>query len=293
MEWDAVEQAIQFSLGESFRIKKTFPVGGGCINSAYRIMGDKQEYFIKANRRELVWIFEAEAQALKQILATDSVKTPLPVAYGNTENMSFLVLEWISLRSRDSSCDRLLGHRLAQMHRKDQPYFGWERENAIGSTIQMNVASEDWIEFWKFRRLLPQFRLAAENGYGGKLQRKGEVLCDSVQGFFAGYSPCPSLLHGDLWAGNYARNESGSPVIFDPATYYGDRETDIAMTELFGGFGTDFYAAYNESFPLDRGYIRRKNLYNLYHILNHLNLFGGGYLSQAQSMIDSLLAELT
>ena len=134
--------------------------------------------------------------------------------------------------------------------------------------------------------------MAARKGGGGSLQRKGAELMECCQSLFTDYMPPPSLLHGDLWSGNCAFSANGAPLIFDPAVYYGDREADIAMTELFGGFGGDFYAAYNEAWPLDAGYKVRKTFYNLYHIINHFNLFGGGYASQAEGMIDRLLAEL-
>ena len=135
-------------------------------------------------------------------------------------------------------------------------------------------------------------RLAAQNGYGGQLQRLGEKLMDSLPAFFADYTPQPSLLHGDLWSGNHAYLQNGTPTIFDPAIYYGDRECDIAMTELFGGYDTDFYAAYRSAYPLDAGYATRRDLYNLYHILNHANLFGGGYARQAEQMMQKLLRNL-
>jgi len=134
--------------------------------------------------------------------------------------------------------------------------------------------------------------LAARNGYGGSLQRLGENLMDALPAFFTGYSPLPSLLHGDLWSGNHAYLQDGTPTIFDPAIYYGDRECDLAMTELFGGYPADFYAAYRAAYPLHAGSTVRKELYNLYHILNHANLFGGGYASQAERMMQRLLATI-
>jgi fructosamine-3-kinase len=142
------------------------------------------------------------------------------------------------------------------------------------------------------QRLGFQLRLAAQNSLGTKLQRLGELLLANLEGFFPGYRPPASLLHGDLWGGNAAFAISGEPVVFDPAVYYGDREADLAMTELFGGFDSRFYAAYREAWPLDPGYGTRKTLYNLYHILNHANLFGGGYVSQTENMLQRLLAEL-
>jgi fructosamine-3-kinase len=149
------------------------------------------------------------------------------------------------------------------------------------------------VSFWRTQRLQFQLELAAQQGHGGRLQSQGEKLLDAFPALFAGYSPQPSLLHGDLWSGNYAFTRAGEPTIYDPAVYYGDREADIAMTELFGGFGADFYAAYQADFPLDAGYGVRKTLYNLYHILNHLNIFGDSYRSQAYRMMDTLLLELS
>ena len=178
------------------------------------------------------------------------------------------------------------------MHRVTRERFGWDTDNTIGSTLQINTCEHDWVDFWRTQRLQFQLQLAAENGHGGRLQSQGEKLLDAFPALFVGYSPPASLLHGDLWSGNYAFNRSGEPVIYDPAVYYGDREADLAMTELFGGFGADFYAAYRANYPLDAGYGVRKTLYNLYHILNHLNIFGEGYRSQAYRMMDALLAEL-
>jgi len=203
-----------------------------------------------------------------------------------------MVLEKHSLGSGNTQTDQLLGHQLAELHKKQQARFGWQQNNTIGSTAQINETSDDWISFWCENRLGFQLSLAKKNGYAGKLIRSGEKLSESLDYFFSSHSPHASLLHGDLWSGNASVTDQGEPIIFDPACYYGDRETDIAMTELFGGFGSSFYSAYNESYPLHSDYRIRKTLYNLYHILNHLNLFGEGYLHQAQNMIDSLLSEI-
>jgi len=171
--------------------------------------------------------------------------------------------------------------------------FGFAHDNYIGTTPQPNgwpnESRTSWIDFWRERRLGFQLRLAAQNGYGGQLQTLGEKLLDALPAFFAGYTPQPSLLHGDLWSGNHAFLEDGTPVIFDPAPYYGDRECDLAMTELFGGYPADFYTAYHAAYPLDSGYAVRKDLYNLYHVLNHANLFGEGYARQAEQMMQRLL----
>jgi fructosamine-3-kinase len=177
------------------------------------------------------------------------------------------------------------------MHRKAWGQFGWHRDNTIGSTPQTNTPARNWVDFWRRNRLGFQLALAHRNGYGGRLQDRGRRLLERFPTLLD-HAPQSSLLHGDLWGGNMSFDRGGNPVIYDPAVYYGDRETDLAMTELFGGFGGDFYAAYEEAWPLAPGYPTRKLLYNLYHILNHLNLFGSGYLGQAQGMIERLLAEL-
>lgn len=288
----AIEHAIRAVQGEDFKIRSTASASGGCINSACRVTGDKASFFVKLNRPELISMFEAEAEGLRELAAAGVLRVPRPICCGAGGGQAFLVMEHLELRSARGDCDRALGLGLAELHRIPRGYFGWHRDNTIGSTPQSNGRETDWIAFWRDKRLGFQLRLAAANGYGGRLQGQGEKLLARLPALFDGYAPRPALLHGDLWGGNHAADEQGQPVIFDPASYYGDREADLAMTELFGGFGRDFYAAYREALPLDDGYPTRKTLYNLYHILNHLNLFGGGYLAEAQGMIERLLAEL-
>ena len=237
-------------------------------------------------------MFEAEAAALAELAATGAVRVPLPVEHGAAAGLAFLVLEYLPLGGGGTRALEILGRRLAALHRIPQPFFGWHRDNTIGSTPQPNERGDDWIAFWRERRLGFQLDLAARNGHGGELRRRGEQLLARFAELFAGYRLVPALLHGDLWGGNVGCTVEGEPVIFDPACYYGDREADLAMTELFGGFPERFYAAYREALPLDVGYPQRRALYNLYHVLNHLNLFGGGYRAQAEHMIDRLLAEL-
>lgn len=237
-------------------------------------------------------MFEAEASGLTEIAGTDTVRVPLPVCCGTVGEQCFLAMEYLHLQPAGGVSGRLLGQRLAALHHKSQSFFGWQRDNTIGSTPQLNPRHSDWVGFWAQSRLGFQLKLAETQGYRGKLQRDGQKLMECLSAFFSSYQPKPSLLHGDLWGGNFAADETGQPVIFDPACYYGDREADIAMTELFGGFGRDFKTAYADAYPLDTGYGTRKTLYNLYHIINHLNLFGGGYLGQAESMLVRLLAEV-
>jgi len=178
------------------------------------------------------------------------------------------------------------------MHRHSAAQFGWYRNNTIGSTPQLNTEAADWVNFWRQQRLGYQLELAEKQGYGSEIQALGDKLMDQFAVLFDTYQPQVSMLHGDLWGGNAAGLADATPVIFDPAFYYGDREAELAMTELFGGFGGVFYQAYNEVWPLDAGYPVRKILYNLYHILNHMNMFGGGYQGQSIAMMQQLLAEL-
>jgi fructosamine-3-kinase len=291
--WDAIASRIGLALGRPFRQCAAHEQGGGCINRAARLLGDDGEYFVKLNAAARADMFAAEAQGLEELAATRALRVPAVVCHGVADGSAFLVLEYLELSGGDAYTPARLGRGLAQLHRTSSGDFGWKRDNTIGSTPQLNTPARDWIGFWRERRLGYQLELAARNGLRGEVQRRGERLLAGLAGFFTGYRPAPSLLHGDLWGGNHAALADGTPVIFDPAVYYGDREADLAMTELFGGFPADFYRAYREAWPLDAGYATRKMLYNLYHVLNHYNLFGSGYGAQAGRMIESLLAELS
>ncbi len=290
--WDAIARDISDATGVAFHPRSRTVVAGGCINAGYHLRDGDRGYFVKTNAAAAHVMFVAEAAALGEIAATDTVRVPTPIAAGHDAQAAWLVLEYIELHSLSTRSARALGEQLARMHRHTAAEFGWARDNAIGSTPQCNERVRDWVEFWRERRLRPQFALARERGYGGCLQKRGERLMTELVRLFDGYAPQSSLLHGDLWSGNAAADARGAPVVFDPAIYYGDREADLAMTELFGGFPREFYAAYQASWPLDSGYAARKPLYNLYHVLNHLNLFGGSYLKQAESMTARLLAQI-
>ena len=225
-------------------------------------------------------IFKEERIASKEKLSAS------PLLDGYVSNAAYLVLQYIDF---DNHHDwKVFGKALAQMHRISSTKFGFGADNFIGSSIQKNTQKDNWLDFWRQCRLGFQLELAYENGWEAELRKPGSELLERLPEFFESYRPQPSLLHGDLWSGNCA-SRHGVPYIFDPACYYGDRETDVAMTELFGGFSGEFYEAYNEVWPLDSAYEKRRVLYNLYHILNHLNIFGDIYLSQAQSMLRRLL----
>ena len=285
-------ERIGAATGRPFRVARQRPVAGGCINTAAVLEDGSSRYFVKLNHASRAAMFEAEAAGLEELAAAEAVRTPAPICWGITEDTAYLVLEYLALVSGNARSQARLGHGLAAMHRVTAPRFGWSRDNTIGATPQINAPSADWVDFWRTHRLGYQLTLARRNGFGGALQRQGEKLLVELPRFFTSYRPQPALLHGDLWGGNYGALANADPVVFDPAVYYGDRETDIAMTELFGGFDANFYGAYRESYPLDAGYPVRKQLYNLYHILNHLNLFGGGYGRQAEHLMDALLSEL-
>jgi len=289
---DSIVSDIEANIGQSLARYNLSPVSGGSINTAYKLQANGHYYFIKLNQPHLVSMFEAEAHGLEEMRALDCVRIPEVICVGQGDGHSYIVLEYIELGSLRGNSAKLLGRQLAQLHNHTQAYFGWDINNTIGSTAQHNDREHDWSTFWQHHRLGAQLKFAARNGFNGHLQSKGQQLLENLHVFFAGYTPTPALLHGDLWGGNAGADSQGNPVIFDPACYYGDREADIAMTELFGGFGGDFFSAYQAEYPLDSGYKTRKTLYNLYHIINHLNLFGGGYLGQAESMIEQLLTEI-
>lgn len=289
--WNTIEDHIAEVSGKPFKIRQRNAIGGGCINQTFLIEDEQQRYFIKLNSADELAMFEAESAGLLAIIESATVNAPRPLCSGHVDDNAYLVMTFINMADTENH-PALFGEQLAAMHRKHFDYFGWPQNNTIGSTPQLNPRTQNWIDFWRKQRLGFQLKLAAQNGFSGSLQTEGEQLMTCFDRLFDGYTPQPSLLHGDLWSGNYCFDTNGRPVIFDPACYYGDRESDIAMTELFGGFSNDFYRAYHQAYPLDSGYQHRKTLYNLYHILNHLNLFGGGYLSQAQQMIHQLLRNL-
>jgi protein-ribulosamine 3-kinase len=247
------------------------PVSGGCIHRCYRATLSGRTVFLKVNHAQFADAFAAEADGLAALRAAGCT-APEPISHGAAGASSFLLMEFLELKARGDFA--ALGRMLAALHRRQGERFGWARDNYIGSTPQPNGAHDSWAQFWRERRLAPQLALAKNNGY--------TLDADHVLDLLEGHEPAPSLLHGDLWSGNAGFLAGGAPALFDPAVYYGDREADLAMTDLFGGFPPEFYSAYG---PLPAGYETRKQLYNLYHLLNHLNLFGGGYLGQVKAAL--------
>jgi len=264
------------------------PVSGGDISAAWRLVTDDGDLFIKTGPLSAADMFAAEAEGLIEVANTETIRVPRVIASGAAKTTVFLALEWLDLERANATVESRFGEQLAEMHHATRRHYGWHRDNTIGLTLQQNNRSDDWVNFFREHRLGFQLRLAAENGFAGELQVRGAQLMKRMPVYFEAVKPAASLLHGDLWGGNWGC-VGGNPVIFDPAVYYGDRETDLAMTRLFGGFGAAFYDAYESSWPLPEGYQERQHLYQLYHVLNHLNLFGSGYLGRAISLIDELL----
>jgi protein-ribulosamine 3-kinase len=263
-------------------------VGGGDISDAWRLEASNGPLFLKTGPAESAAMFSGEAEGLEEIDASGTVRVPRVLGHGADGPVAWLALEWLDIVPADAAVQRDLGKRLAAMHRVTADAHGWHRDNTIGSTPQVNTRSTSWAEFWGQHRLGYQLELAARYGYGGRLQDLGAQLIAGLDGFFAGHEPARSLLHGDLWGGNQAA-AANEPVVFDPAVYYGDRETDLAMTKLFGGFSGAFYEEYERAWPLPPGHERRVAMYQLYHVLNHLNLFGRGYLARAEQLMASIL----
>ncbi|NET52049.1 MAG: fructosamine kinase family protein [Merismopedia sp. SIO2A8] len=309
--WNHIADHISQSTGTPFTISHRRSVGGGSVNQAYAIVdqamvdqssdrshGDsrgqqsggqpqEQAYFLKLNDASRVAMFEAEALGLRQMAQSQTIKVPDPICWGTVEGSSYIVLEWLDIGYGTHQSWQGMGQQLAAMHQVTSPKgFGWDQNNTIGFIPQMNDWTDSWAIFFRDHRIGYQLKLARKRG--GHFPKQHELL-EAIPELLADHHPQPSLVHGDLWSGNAAVTQEGDPIIFDPATYYGDREVDLAMSELFGRFPEDFYRSYNQAFPIEPGYTQRKPLYNLYHILNHFNQFGGGYESQANSMINRLL----
>lgn len=288
--WAALREQIP-TLPES--CEGSFPIQGGCIHTACRMSTPEGDLFVKTAPEETLDLFRLEAAALNELreAAGASVVVPRTLGLGATEDgRAFLCLEHLSLRRGRTQDFGELGRGLAHLHRRCSPnnQHGWWSDNVIGATPQPNPWTQDWAAFFVQHRLKWQFDLAAKKGL--QFARSG-VLLDEVAAMLANHHALPSLLHGDLWSGNIAFIEpGGQPAIFDPACYFGDRETDIAFTSLFGGFPAEFYAAYNEAWPLSTGFQKRALAYKLYHVLNHFNLFGAPYDKQASTLIDRLLS---
>ena len=293
----SLNSAIASIFGNNNRILHTSPVAGGDINEACRLeLADGTGVFMKANRKDNLSFFTAEAAGLKAIARTGVIGTPELLCYGTDEDrggFSFLLMEWIRGERRTPNYWEIFAHQLAAMHRAPTQNFvlggtyGFDQNNYIGARPQTNTANDSWVTFFRDCRLEPQFRSAERYWGNGDLKRIGWLL-DHL-GDFLVEPEKPSLLHGDLWSGNVIVGNDGKAWLIDPAVYVGHAEADIAMTELFGGFPQEFYSAYRETGLLQPDYEGRRDLYNLYQLLNHLNLFGRSYLSSVRRILDKYI----
>ena len=240
-------------------------------------------------------MLRCEADGLAELARAQCIRVPQVYDVYEKDGLGVLEVEWLDLGRASADVEAQMGRQLAELHRHTAARHGWDRNNWIGLSPQSNQQHDSWVDFYREERLTYQLELARKNGYGGELQEKGARVIERLDDFFED-EPQASLLHGDLWGGNWgavgaAAGRDHVPVIFDPAVYYGDRETDLAMTRLFGGFGRAFYDAYEDAWPLAPGHGRRLALYQLYHVLNHLNIFGSGYLRQSMVLISELTGE--
>lgn len=286
--WQAISQQLSDTLMFEYQITEKVKLSGGDISESYMINDGEQRYFVKLNDRDFLAKFEVEAESLHLLRETSTLFVPEVVLVGKTKTHSFIILNYLPTKPlEDASNSFKFGQQLARLHLwGEQKEFGFDSDNYIGSTLQPNQWHKKWCVFFAEQRIGWQLQLLKEKGVS--LVDIDDFI-DVVKQLLANHSPQPSLLHGDLWNGNVALTPAG-PISFDPACYWGDRECDLAMTELFGGFQPDFYQGYELVAPLSVGYEERKDIYNLYHVLNHCNLFGGHYLEQAQSIIKKIIS---
>ncbi len=261
-------------------IRELLPIHGGDISTAVRVTTDERQYLLKISTRGLPGFFAAESHGLWVLGKAREVRVPTVLAQRDGE-VGFLLLEWLDAPERPDRrvAAEQLGAALARLHRRAAgPDFGLERNNYIGATPQRNTWESSWVAFFRDHRLLPQITLARQNSYlSPERERLLMRVCDRLDTWIDDRVVVPALLHGDLWSGNWLIGPNSAPVLIDPAIFYGDRETDLALTTLFGRFDESFYHAYQQTWPLEVGWQRRQTLYNLYHLLNHLNLFGETY----------------
>jgi fructosamine-3-kinase len=272
----------------SRKIKNITPLGGGCIASVLKIITDDNQIFVaKEYSAGKGNIIRNEANGLIELAKAEAIRIPKVIYFDEKT----LITEYIGSGRKSITFFEYFGRKFARMHRYTSDEYGFIENNFIGDNPQKNLPkSADWCEFYFNNRLLYQIELTQKNGYlSDELKQNFSQLENKIDKILSDNGEKPSLLHGDLWGGNYLVDENGDPCLIDPAVYYGNREADLAMTKLFGGFSPEFYSAYNEEYPLPPGYNYRENIYKLYHILNHLNLFGTGYYHQSLSLIKSYL----
>lgn len=280
---------LEKRFAEKILLRGFSPIAGGCINQGGRVSTSAGDFFIKWNdAAKFPGMFEAEAKGLTLLKACRTIYIPEVISQGTEHNWQFIVLEFVNSTNRSQSFWKDLGTELAELHRNTDTHFGLDHNNFMGSLRQINDQSIAWIDFFVNNRLQPQLKLATDNGLISPfVVQKFETLYKKLSSVLA--TEKPALLHGDLWNGNLIINHQGGPCLIDPAVYYGHREVDLAMTRLFGGFADEFYESYHESFPLTPGFRERYDIYNLYPLLIHVNLFGSSYIPQINSIIASFV----
>lgn len=278
-----LESALSETLSSETRILESATVGGGSINQTFQLETTLGQFFLKVNSSiRFPGMFEAEAKGLKLLSTNSDFVVPDPILNTEFGGQQFLIMEWLDTYDQVGFSMSEFGIKLAGLHQRSFSYFGSDHNNYIGSLQQSNRNHSTWAEFFWEERLLPQLKLAESSGYGSAFKKGFERLESKLDSLFP--KEPPSLIHGDLWSGNYFISKNG-PTIFDPAVYYGHREMDLAMMKLFGGFPAEVFRAYHEEFPLESGWEGRIEIGQLYPLMVHVNLFAGGYVSQVQQIL--------
>ncbi|WP_223154994.1 fructosamine kinase family protein [Alkalibacillus aidingensis] len=278
-----ITEALQ-EVGDFTNIKKVEPVHGGEINQSYYVETDEQQYFLKYNPDAPKDFFRLEVEGLRLIKSTNTVNVPHVITYLDQPGKSILMTEWIEGRS-NTDTEYLLGEQLAKLHQTYAKQHGFKEKTYIGTLPQKNDFYDEWVDYYRDKRLIQQYRLGVERGLiSGERQKGLQQLMDQLHKWIpTGIKP--SYLHGDFWGGNWLTGPKGEPYVIDPSFLYGDRHFELAFTELFGGFSKSFYRGYNSILPEDGYYPQVKKLYQLYYLLVHLNIFGEMYGSSVDSVI--------
>jgi protein-ribulosamine 3-kinase len=284
-----LEQRLSEAVNQDLKLKHVSSVSGGSINAAYCLHTTAGDYMMKRNSKSAYPnMFACESAGLATIRKTHTIALPQTILLGEFEEDSFLVLEWIEAVKTTPATSKLLGQQLAAMHRHTAKQFGFDTDNYMGSLPQSNCKHDRWAAFFINERLQPMVKIGLNKGVlDVKDEQAFALLYKNLPSLFE--EETPALIHGDLWSGNYLIGANQKPYLIDPAVTYGHREFDIAMTTLFGGYNREFYEAYQSSFPLAPGWQQRIDLWNLYPLLLHMNLFGGGYLAQVRKCLEKYI----